>query len=110
MKLPVRLDAPLCAVPDCGGVLTTSASHPRAGEIRTSLICAACGEMIDGSPEQVAQAVRSEAAYERHLRREEAASARRAKVRRAGGVVVKPVRRARVKVTQGRLFDGGGQR
>ncbi len=100
-------DAPLC--PACTtGPLTTAASHPRAGEISASLICAACGAQHDGTAEEIAQAVKSEAAWERLQAREEAEAARANKVLRAGGVVAVKVRRAPVKVEQGALFASGG--
>jgi hypothetical protein len=110
VKPPVHQNAPTCPVPGCGGPLCTAASHARAGEIATSLICAACGTQHEGTAAEVAQAEKSEAAWERLQAREEAREKRESKVTRAGGMVAVKARRAPVKATQGRLFDGGGER
>lgn len=107
MKPPAHQNAPTCPVPGCGGPLCTAASHARAGEIAASLICAACGTQHEGTVAEVAQAVKSEAAWERLQAREDANAKRVAKVEAAGGVAAVKARRAAVKTTQGRLFEGG---
>lgn len=55
-----------------GGILIPRESHPRGGEISTSLVCAACGAHIEGSPAQVRKA----RAYEAACARERAAAER----------------------------------
>jgi hypothetical protein len=56
----------------CIGFLIPREAHPRAGEISTSLVCAACGAFVEGSPAQVRKA----RAYEAACARERAAGER----------------------------------
>lgn len=59
-----------------------SSTHPRAGEIPTILICAACGEFLNGTPAEIEQALRAERGFLRKEAREEAAFRREAERKR----------------------------
>lgn len=100
-------DVPMCSNAACNGPLILAEEHHRAGEIPTSLVCAACGEFVDGTPEQVERARKASASWERELERSEKRAAAKAKVLAAGGTVSERVMASpRPRPKQGTLFGG----
>lgn len=72
---PRRRGYPKC--PDCKtATVVPQETHPRAGEIPTDLICAACGKFIKGTDEEVIQARTAERGWQRKEARECAAENR----------------------------------
>jgi hypothetical protein len=100
-------DVPRCSKTDCGGPLILSEEHSRTGEIPTSLICAACGDFVDGTPEQVERARKAARSWDAELKRDEKRAAAKAKVLAAGGSVSERARkRPTPRPKQGSLFGG----
>lgn len=78
----------------CGGPLILAEEHHRGDEIPTSLICAACGEFIDGTPQQVERARKASRSWDLELQRQQKDAAARRKVVAAGGAPQTRKRRA----------------